>query len=92
MRGLVMGVQLLQSAFSSAIGQALLPLSTDPLLVWNYGVVAVLAFIGGVGFWWTWKDLDAREDELNMIQHTSYEGRKGSVVGGDDARTPVQKI
>lgn len=49
MRGLVMGVNLLQTAFSSAIGQALVPLADDPLLIWNYGVVAILAFVGGVG-------------------------------------------
>lgn len=31
MRGLVMGVNLLQTAFSAAIGQALVPLAEDPL-------------------------------------------------------------
>lgn len=75
MRGLVMGVNLLQTAFSAALGQALVPLSADPLLIWNYGLVAVLAALGGVGFWFTWRDLDAREDELNMIQSTKYKGR-----------------
>jgi len=75
MRGLVMGVQLLQNAFSAALGQALVPLSTDPLLIWNYAVVAILAAIGGVGFWLSWRKLDAREDELNMIGATKYQGR-----------------
>nr|POE83361.1 putative peptide transporter ptr2 [Quercus suber] len=75
MRGLVMAINLLQNAFSAAIGQALVPLATDPLLIWNYGLVAVLAFVGGVGFWFTWRKLDAREDELNMIQQTKYKGR-----------------
>lgn len=32
MRGLVMGVNLLMTAFSAALGQALTPLSDDPLL------------------------------------------------------------
>jgi POT family proton-dependent oligopeptide transporter len=71
MRGLVMGVNLLQTAFSAALG----PLSADPLLVWNYVVVAVLASAGGVGFWFTWRGLDKREDELNMIGKTKYKGR-----------------
>lgn len=31
-------VFLFQSAIASALGQAFLPLSADPLLVWNYGV------------------------------------------------------
>ena len=78
MRGLVMGVNLVQNAFSSALGQALLPLAADPLLIWNYATVAILAFIGGVGFWLTWRSYDKREDELNMLQATQYLGRKGS--------------
>lgn len=75
MRGLVMGVNLVQTAFSAAIGQALVPLAEDPLLVWNYTVTAILAFLGGVGFWFTWRSLDAREDELNLIEETKYKGR-----------------
>ncbi|KAK4497788.1 hypothetical protein PRZ48_010441 [Zasmidium cellare] len=75
MRGLVMGVNLVQNAFSAAIGQALVPLAKDPLLTWNYTTVSILAFIGGVGFWWTWKDLDAKEDELNLIEESKYKGR-----------------
>lgn len=73
-----MGVNLLQNAFSAALGQALVPLAEDPLLIWNYGIVAILAALGGVGFWFTWKDLDAKEDELNMIEATQYVGRRGS--------------
>ncbi|KXS96338.1 hypothetical protein AC579_9897 [Pseudocercospora musae] len=84
MRGLVMGVNLLQNAFSAAIGQALVPLAEDPLLIWNYTVVAVLAFVGGVGFWFTWRDLDAREDELNLIEESKYKGR------GIDANAPKE--
>lgn len=75
MRGLVMGVNLLQNAFSAALGQALVGLSDDPLLIWNYTVVAILAFLGGVGFWFTWRSLDAKEDELNLIEETKYRGR-----------------
>ena len=52
----------------------------DPLLIWNYAVVAILAFLGGIGFWFTWRSLDAREDELNMLQASQYLGRKGSIV------------
>ena len=37
--------------------------------MWNYSVVAVLAFITGFKFlfWWSVRDLDAREDELNDL-------------------------
>ena len=48
-------------------------LSTDPLLVWNYGSMAVLALIAGVAFWFIFKELDAREDELNEIPEGAYE-------------------
>ncbi|EGP86960.1 unnamed protein product [Zymoseptoria tritici ST99CH_1A5] len=86
MKGLVMGVNLLQNAFSAALGQALVPLATDPLLVWNYAVVAILAFVGGAGFWLTWRSLDAREDELNMIEPTKYKGRSPRQVDEEESR------
>lgn len=62
-------------AFSSAIQQGLTLLSTDPLLVWNYGFVAVLSFIGGNLFWITHHKLDKEEDELNSLEASSYLGR-----------------
>lgn len=68
MRSLITAVSLFMNAISSAILQALVALSDDPLLVWNYGVVAVLAFIGGVGFWLTFYKLDAKEDEMNNLR------------------------
>jgi POT family proton-dependent oligopeptide transporter len=88
MRGLVMGVNLLQTAFSAALGQALVPLSADPLLIWNYVVVAVLAFCGGIGFWFTWRSLDKREDELNMIGKTKYKGRGAALKDEERIEEP----
>jgi len=55
------------SAISAALGEAFVTLSADPLLVWNYGVMAVLAFVGGSLFWWQFRELDADEDHLNML-------------------------
>ncbi|KAF8872957.1 peptide transporter PTR2A [Infundibulicybe gibba] len=68
MRSLVMAVFLFMSAISSALGEAFVSLSGDPLLVWNYGVMAVLAAITGVVLWLSVRRLDAREDELNNLQ------------------------
>lgn len=62
-----MSVFLFMSAISAALGEAFISLSTDPLLVWNYGVFAVLAFIGGVAFWISFRKLDAEEDALNEL-------------------------
>jgi len=80
MRSLVMAINLLMNAFSSALAQALVALSADPLLVWNYGLVAVLAFIAGCAFWFTFKKLDRDEDRLNMLQASEYKGREISGV------------
>lgn len=79
MKSLVMAVNLFMSAVSSAIGQGLVALSEDPLLVWNYGVVAVLAFIAGIAFWLCFRHLDQEEDHLNLLQESAYKGRRGSV-------------
>ncbi|KIM46804.1 hypothetical protein M413DRAFT_263342 [Hebeloma cylindrosporum] len=67
MRSLVMSIFLFMSALSSALGEAFVSLSTDPLLVWNYGVMGVLALVTGAIFWWSVSDLDAKEDELNNL-------------------------
>lgn len=83
MRSLVMSIFLFMSAISSALGQAFVALAADPLLVWNYGSMAVLAFCAGVGFWFTYRKLDKMEDELNMIDrghldasHADHDGVK----------------
>jgi len=75
MRSLVMAIFLFMSAVSSALGQALVTLAEDPLLIWNYGIVAVLATLGGLGFWFTHRKLDAQEDELNMLEDSRFEGK-----------------
>jgi proton-dependent oligopeptide transporter, POT family len=75
MRSLVQAFALFMTAISAAIGQGLVALSADPLLVWNYGVVGVLSFIGGTGFWLQYRGLDKREDALNMLP-TGHVGTK----------------
>ncbi|KDR80157.1 hypothetical protein GALMADRAFT_62598 [Galerina marginata CBS 339.88] len=85
MRSLVMSVFLFMTALSSAIGEAFVSLSGDPLLVWNYGVMGVLAFVTGIIFWWSVSDLDAKEDQLNNLaaghvgMNTTYEEKNEKV-------------
>lgn len=62
-----MSVNLFMSAISAALGEAFVSLSADPLLVWNYGVMGVLAFIGGICFWFQYRTLDRDDDRLNML-------------------------
>lgn len=63
MKSLVMSVNLFMSAISAALGQAFTPLSDDPLLVWNYTVIACIAMAGGVIFWFCFRHLDSDEDK-----------------------------
>jgi len=67
MRSMVQAVALFTSAISAAIGEGFVSVSEDPLLVWNYGSMAVIAGIAGVLFWFTFKNLDAQEDVLNLL-------------------------
>ena len=81
MRSVVTSVFLFTSAISYAIGEAFVSLSTDPLLIWNYTTIAVLAFLGGCGFWAAHRKLDKQEDKLNFIPESSFKGRKQSQGG-----------
>lgn len=63
-----MSAFLFMSAIAAALGEAFNALSLDPLLVWNYGSMAVIAFIGGCLFWISVKKIDSEEDELNNLK------------------------
>lgn len=64
------------TALSNAIGQALVGLAEDPLLVWNYTLAGILAFLGGIGFWATNYKLDREEDHLNDLADSEFLGRE----------------
>ncbi|KAH8590996.1 Ptr2 peptide transporter [Bisporella sp. PMI_857] len=85
MRSLVQAVALFMSSISAAIGEAFVSLSADPLLVWNYMVVAILSFIGGTGFWIFYRDLDAQDDHLNMLPVGKFDD------GPSDAESAPEK-
>jgi POT family proton-dependent oligopeptide transporter len=76
MRSVVTSYWHFMSAFSNAIGQAFVSLSEDPLLVWNYAVVAILAFVGGILFWLHQRKTDQQEDAMNMLADSTYIGKK----------------
>jgi hypothetical protein len=78
MRSLVQAVALFTNAFAAAIGEALIPLSDDPLLIWNYAIPAILAAVAGTIFWFQFRGLDAQEDALNMLPEgtTVLEGKQ----------------
>lgn len=72
MRSIVTSLFLFTSAISTALGEAFVSLSADPLLVWNYGVFGVLAAIGGTGFWLSFSHLDRDEDKLNHMPQAHF--------------------
>ncbi|KAH8649673.1 Ptr2 peptide transporter [Tricladium varicosporioides] len=84
MRSLVMSVALFTNAISAAIGEAFVSVSADPLLVWNYGAMGVIAGIGGVGFWFMFRGLDQEEDHLNMLP-------AGHLVASKDIEEPAEE-
>ncbi|KIW99723.1 uncharacterized protein Z518_11136 [Rhinocladiella mackenziei CBS 650.93] len=67
MRSLVQSIALFTNAISAAIAEALNRLSGDPLLIWNYGVFAVVSFLGGCFFILQFWSLDKQEDQLNLL-------------------------
>ena len=84
MKSLVMAVNLFMSSISAAIGQAFTPLSGDPLLVWNYTVVACIALVGGIAFWFTFRHLDSEEDKWNMLKKSEYIGQNKPTITAAD--------
>lgn len=90
MRSVVQAVCMLMNAFSSALGQAFTPLIKDPLLIWNYTIVAILAFCGGVGFWLTNYKLDAEEDSMNLLPDSEY-NTANTPNATTDGRTPDEE-
>ncbi|KAL2828415.1 POT family-domain-containing protein [Aspergillus cavernicola] len=76
MKSLVQSLYLFTNAISAVIQQALTALSADPVLMWNYGFIAVLAFFGGNFFYYCHRNLDKEEDELNQLEPSTYLGRE----------------
>ncbi|POR37056.1 Dipeptide/tripeptide permease [Tolypocladium paradoxum] len=76
MRSMVQAVALFMTSFAAAIGQAFVGLAADPLIVWNYAIVAILAAIAGTCFYVQFRGLDIHEDDLNELP----EGSMGNKV------------
>ncbi|KAL2114660.1 hypothetical protein VUR80DRAFT_2640 [Thermomyces stellatus] len=90
MKSLIMSVNLFMSAFASAVGQAFTPLSGDPLLVWNYTVIACIAFVGGIAFYFTFYYLHHEEDKLNSIEASAFIGDNRPNAVGEEAENQAR--
>jgi len=77
MKSLVFGWYNCTNALSAALGQAWVGLSADPLLVWNYGSVAIIAFVTGILFYFFFtRPWDAQEEQMNMLEESKYRGTR----------------
>lgn len=82
MKSLVMAAFLFTTAISNAISEALVPVSEDPYLVWNYAGCGIAAFVAGVAFWFCFRHLDYEEEAQNEI---GRQGRGGERLTKLDA-------
>ncbi|PLW55686.1 hypothetical protein PCANC_04604 [Puccinia coronata f. sp. avenae] len=76
MRSLVTALFLFQTAIASAVGEAFNPLCTDPLLVWNYGTMAIMAFVAGVAFYFVHREIDQEHDAFMRLPEGTLLGTK----------------
>lgn len=90
MRSTVQAVSMFMNAISSAISQSLVGLSEDPLLVWNYGLVAVLAAVAGFLFLINNRQLDKDEDRLNSLPTSSAVEEKMATADEERGRALVR--
>jgi POT family proton-dependent oligopeptide transporter len=61
MRSVVYSLYLLMTAIAGLVSLAFMPLSDDPMLVWNYVAIAALMMVGTVGFCVQFRKQDLRE-------------------------------
>jgi len=67
MKSVVFAIYFLTTAVSNAISLALAPVSVDPFVLYNYVGCAGASFIGGILFYWLFRDYDKVEDEVNVV-------------------------
>jgi len=83
MKSFVQSLYLLTNAFGSALGEALTPALYDPAIQWVFVGLSVAAFITGWIIYFTFRHLNALEDDMNALDPdiTDDAGvRKGSIV------------
>jgi POT family proton-dependent oligopeptide transporter len=83
MKSFVQSLYLLTNAFGSAIGEALTPALYDPAIQWVFVGLAVAAFVTGWIVYFTFRHLNALEDDMNALESdvTDDPGvRSGSLI------------
>ncbi|KAJ9638505.1 hypothetical protein H2204_004275 [Knufia peltigerae] len=82
MRSMVQAFGLCMTAAANIIGEALIWLARDPLLVWNYALMGVVAAVAGGLVWKVHGHLDDVEDAMNLLPegHVGVETTRGASV------------
>ena len=68
---IVLSLMLFTSALGSVFDQAFVPLAKNPLFIWIYVIVAVIASVATITFWLLYKHYNHEDDELNSLDKTS---------------------
>lgn len=89
MKSMVTAIFLFMNAVSSAIGEAFVSLSADPLLEWNYGSMAVLASVGAIGFWLSFYKYDREDEVMNNIEDSKAMDKPVGVIAPPKGKTSV---
>lgn len=79
MKSFVQSMYLLTNAFGSAIGIALSTVAYDPAILWMYVGLCVTSMITAVIFFVLFRNLNAREDEMNSLSAKEDEVGVGQV-------------
>ncbi|KAJ7106532.1 peptide/h+ symporter protein [Mycena epipterygia] len=77
MKSVVMAFSALQTALASALNFALTAVNVEQDFEWLFASFAITATIFAGLFYWTFRDLDRREAELNLIGTGEREGFVG---------------
>lgn len=91
MKSFIMGIFLLTSAFGSAIGCALSPVSKDPDYTWLFCGLAVASFIAGCLFWLCFRSYNESEEKLNALDF-EYDGTMFKKVEHSDDENDVEVV
>jgi len=68
---IVLSLMLFTSALASVFDQAFVPLSVNPLFVWLYVTVCIIATISAILFWLCFRHYNYLDDSMNSLDKTS---------------------
>ena len=81
MKSFVMSMFLLQTAFGSALGEAIVPVAIDPKFVWFYTGLAIATAAAAVLFWVLFSKYNRTEEEMNNLEDKGVKAMPASEVG-----------